>query len=48
MIQYFRTFLQFSRNGKLILSYTLVKGLTLAIQGLVYNLYLRSLHFDWG
>src|ERR671932_277096 len=48
MVQYFRTYLRFSRNGKLILSYTLVKGLTLAIQGLVYNLYLLSLHFDWG
>src|SRR5919199_1291545 len=48
MVQYFRTFLRFSRNGRLILSYTLVKGLTLAIQGLVYNLYLLSLHFDWG
>src|SRR2546423_9179181 len=47
MVQYFRTFLRFSRNGKLILSYTLAKGLTLAIQGLVYNLYLLSLHFNW-
>ena len=48
MVQYFRTFLRFSRNGQLILSYTLVKGLTLALQGLVYNLYLLSLHFNWG
>ncbi|HKC74735.1 MAG TPA: MFS transporter [Chloroflexota bacterium] len=47
MVEYFRTFLRFSRNGKLILSYTLAKGLTLAIQGLVYNLYLLSLHFNW-
>ena len=43
---YFRTFLGFSRNGKIILSYTLVKGLALALQGLVYNLYLLSLHFS--
>ena len=47
MVEYFRTFLRFSRNGKLILSYTLIKGLTIAIQGLVYNLYLLSLHFNW-
>src|SRR5579875_704020 len=43
---YFRTFLGFSRNGKIILSYTLVKGLTLALQGLTYNLYLLSLHYS--
>ena len=46
MASYFSTFLGFSRNGKLILSYTLFKGLTLALFGLVYNLYLLSLHFN--
>lgn len=46
MTAYLRTFMGFSRNGKLILSYTLVKGLTMALFGLVYNLYLLSLHFN--
>ena len=46
MISYFRSFLGFSRNGKLILSYTFAKGLTLTIQGLVYNLFLLSLHYS--
>jgi len=46
MGQYFRTFLGFNRNGKIILSYTFFKGLTLAIQALVYNLFLLSLHFN--
>lgn len=46
MAGYLRTLMRFSRNGKLILSYTLVKGLMLALQGLLYNLYLLSLHFN--
>ncbi len=46
MNSYVRTVLGFSRNGKIILSYTFAKGLTLAIQALVYNLFLLSLHFN--
>jgi len=46
MISYVRTVRGFSRNGKLILSYTFFKGLQLAIQALVYNLFLVSLHFS--
>ncbi len=46
MRSYVRTFLGFSRNGKLILSYTFFKGLQLAIQALVYNVFLLSLHFN--
>lgn len=46
MKTYFRTFLRFSRNGKIILGYTLVKGLTLALMGLIYNLFLLSLHYS--
>jgi len=43
---YLRSIAGFSLNAKIVLSYTLAKGLTLAIQGLVYNLFLLSLHFS--
>jgi MFS family permease len=37
---------RFSRNANIFLWYTLSKGLTLAIFGLVFNLYLYALGFD--
>lgn len=46
MSGYLRILLRFSRNGKLILGYTLIKGLTLSLQGLIYNLFLLSLHYS--
>ena len=46
MAAYLTTVRRFSRNGKIILSYTFAKGLVLALQGLIYNLYLLSLHFS--
>lgn len=46
MDQYLGTLRGFSRNGKIVLGYTFVKGLTIALQGLIYNLFLLSLHFS--
>ncbi len=46
MVTSFRSIAGFSLNARIVLSYTLAKGLTLAIQGLVYNLFLLSLHFS--
>jgi MFS family permease len=46
VVSYVRTVRGFSRNGKIVLSYTFFKGLQLAIQALVYNLFLLSLHFN--
>ncbi len=46
MFGYIQTIARFQRNGKLILTYTLAKGISLALQGLIYNLFLASLHYS--